>query len=190
MQFQNMKCYYQFLLQNITLVSEQTAFLHIFLAVVGVMLFVVVGLRVSAWLRPNKPYAEKLTTYESGVEPVGNAWAPVNSRLYIIGLVFILFELETILLFPWATVWVSEESRQMVGDSTWNLYMAILGTFFILILGIGLIYAVVKGRLAYSHTAAAGVVQSSFRSKVPLSYYEKINEQYASHVPTNHNKLD
>ncbi|WP_187146254.1 NADH-quinone oxidoreductase subunit A [Candidatus Amoebophilus asiaticus] len=159
------------------------------MTIVGVIILAIGGAWVSAWLRPNKPYAEKLTTYESGVEPVDNAWAPVNSRLYIIGLVFILFELETILLFPWATVWLSEETHQMIGDRAWNLYMAILGTFFILVLGIGLIYAVVKGRLAYFHTAA-NVVQPSFSSKVPLSYYEKINEQYASHVPTKHNKPD
>ncbi|ACP21065.1 hypothetical protein Aasi_1810 [Candidatus Amoebophilus asiaticus 5a2] len=180
---------YYLLFQNILLATEQTAFLHIFLTIVGVIILAIGGAWVSAWLRPNKPYAEKLTTYESGVEPVDNAWAPVNSRLYIIGLVFILFELETILLFPWATVWLSEETHQMIGDRAWNLYMAILGTFFILVLGIGLIYAVVKGRLAYFHTAA-NVVQPSFSSKVPLSYYEKINEQYASHVPTKHNKPD
>jgi len=180
---------YYLLFQNILLATEQTAFLHIFLTIVGVIILTIGGAWVSAWLRSHKPYAEKLTTYESGVEPTGNAWAPVNSRLYVIGLVFILFELETILLFPWATIWIAEGSQQMAGGGAWNLYMAISGTFFILVLGIGLIYAIVKGHLVYSHVID-NLNQSSVNGKVPLSYYEKINEQYASHNPTIHNNID
>jgi NADH-quinone oxidoreductase subunit A len=179
---------YYFLLQDITLATEQTAFLYIFLTIIGVILFTIGGSWISAWLRPYKPYAGKLTTYESGVEPIGSAWAPINTRLYTIGIIFVLFELETILLFPWATVWV-EKSQEITGNGEWNLYMAISGTFFVLILGIGLVYAIIKGRLVSSYNITYPN-QLTVNSKVPLSYYDKINQQYASHNPATHNNID
>ncbi|OJW66776.1 MAG: hypothetical protein BGO68_00345 [Candidatus Amoebophilus sp. 36-38] len=161
-----------------TLATEQTAFLYILFSVVGVVVLTTVAAWVSAWLRPHRPNLEKLATYESGMEPVGNAWGPVNSRLYVIGLIFILFELETILLFPWATVWI-EERTQQISNGIWNVYMAISGTFFIVMLGIGLAYAMIKG----SNMLSSPIVtpqQTLPTGRVPLSYYEKINAKYAN----------
>ena len=180
---------YYFLLHDITLASEQTAFLYIFLTIIGVIFFTIGGAQISAWLRPYKPYAGKLKTYESGVEPIGSAWAPINTRLYNIGIIFILFELETILLFPWAIVWV-EESQEIIENGEWNLYMAISGTFFVLILSIGLVYAIIKGGLVSSYNITYPN-QLIVNSKVPLSYYDQINEKYARHnLPTIHNNID
>jgi NADH-quinone oxidoreductase subunit A len=182
--------WHYFLFQSITLSNERIAFLHISLTIIGAILFVIGGTCISIWLRPHKPYVEKLTTYESGTVPVGNAWGAINSRLYVIGLVFILFELETILLFPWATVWAAEELQQVTDNIMWTLYMAMLGTFFILVLGIGLVYAVVKGRLVDFYTIVNPNQSAAVNSKVPLSYYEKLNKRYASHNPTTYNNID
>lgn len=75
-----------------------------------VVLFLVLGviLPVSAiWvlgpiLRPNKPNKAKMTTYESGVEPVGDAHVRYNARYYLFALMFVVFDVEILFLYPWA----------------------------------------------------------------------------------------
>lgn len=68
-------------------------------------LFVAVGL-VTAWLlRPNRPYPSKLATYECGESPVGDTRVRFNIRFYVIALVFLIFDVEVVFLFPWATVY-------------------------------------------------------------------------------------
>lgn len=66
--------------------------------------FVAAGL-IAAWiLRPHRPYPEKLATYECGEEPIGSAWVRLNVRFYVIALVFLIFDVEVVFLFPWALV--------------------------------------------------------------------------------------
>ena len=60
-------------------------------------------LGVSALVRPNKPGVEKLTTYESGVDPVGEGWSQSQVRYYIFALLFVMFDVEAVFIFPWAT---------------------------------------------------------------------------------------
>jgi len=58
-----------------------------------------------AWaLRPAHPYAEKLLTYECGYTPMGMAWVPLNFHYYIFALIFVVFDVEIVFLFPWAMV--------------------------------------------------------------------------------------
>jgi len=72
-------------------------------AVLGFGLFLVVLLLgVASVLRPNKPYAEKLQTYECGVDPVGTGWSQTYVRYYIFGLLFVIFDVEAVFIFPWA----------------------------------------------------------------------------------------
>ena len=71
--------------------------------IIGV-LFTAAGL-VSSWiLRPRRPYPEKLSTYECGEEPIGPSWVKFNIRFYVIALIFVIFEVEVVFLFPWALV--------------------------------------------------------------------------------------
>jgi NADH-quinone oxidoreductase subunit A len=99
-------------------------------AVLGFGLFLVVLLLgVASVLRPNKPYAEKLQTYECGVDPVGTGWSQTYVRYYIFGLLFVIFDVEAVFIFPWAI----------------NLEMFV----FIFILLIGLIYAIRKDVLKW-----------------------------------------
>ena len=75
----------------------------IFLIVGGV--FVAGGL-VFAWLlRPNRPYPSKLTTYECGEVPVGDTRVRFNIRFYVVALIFLIFDVEVVFLFPWAVVY-------------------------------------------------------------------------------------
>lgn len=90
-----------------------------------------------AWLlRPHRPYPEKLTSYECGEEPIGNAWIRFNVRFYVIALIFLIFEVEIVFLFPWALVY-----REL------GLFAFIEMAVFLLILLVGLAYVWVKGDL-------------------------------------------
>jgi NADH-quinone oxidoreductase subunit A len=60
-----------------------------------------------AWwvIRPYRHSEEKLTTYECGENPVGNAWIQFNIRFYVFALIFIIFDVEAVFLLPWAVVY-------------------------------------------------------------------------------------
>ena len=73
---------------------EISGFGTVLLFLVGGGLFVSFTLLVGRFLRPNRPNEEKQTTYESGEDPISNAWVNFNVRYYVIALIFLLFELE------------------------------------------------------------------------------------------------
>ena len=68
------------------------------LALVGVTL------QLARLVRPNVPHPDKYTTYESGIDPIGRGWAQTNVRYYIFALLFVIFDVEAVFLFPWAIV--------------------------------------------------------------------------------------
>jgi NADH-quinone oxidoreductase subunit A len=103
--------------------------------ILGVV-FVAGGLITSWILRPHRPYPEKLSSYECGEEPVGNAWVRFNVRFYVIALVFLIFDVEVVFLFPWALVY-----------RTLGLFAFLEMAVFLLILLVGLAYVWVKGDL-------------------------------------------
>jgi len=60
---------------------------------------------VGSWLlRPRRPYPQKLSTYECGEEPIGPSRIRFNIRFYVVALIFLVFEVEVVFLFPWALV--------------------------------------------------------------------------------------
>ncbi len=67
-------------------------------------LFVVVALSSSWLLSPKRPSAEKSTTYECGIEPVGSPWIQFKIGYYVYALLFVVFDIETVFLYPWAVV--------------------------------------------------------------------------------------
>jgi NADH-quinone oxidoreductase subunit A len=89
-------------------------------------------------LAPRRPNPVKLSTYECGEEPVGSPWIRFNTRFYVIALIFIVFDVEVLFLFPWAV------NLKELGIFAW-LEMAV----FIAILGVGLAYVWVKGDLEW-----------------------------------------
>jgi NADH-quinone oxidoreductase subunit A len=66
--------------------------------------FVALSFCISWIIRPNKPSPQKQSTYECGELPLGGSWIQFNMRFYVIALIFIIFEVELIFLFPWAVV--------------------------------------------------------------------------------------
>lgn len=94
---------------------------------------------VLAWaLRPKKPNPLKTETYECGIETVGDTWVQFKVQYYLFALIFLVFDVETLFLLPWA-----------VAYNALSLYMVLEMVLFILILAAGLIYAWRKGILEW-----------------------------------------
>src|SRR5207302_2031012 len=74
--------------------------IFIFVAVIGILL--PVTLLAAKAVRPDNPHATKLMPYECGIDPVDNARARYTVRFYIVAILFVVFDVETIFLFPWA----------------------------------------------------------------------------------------
>jgi NADH-quinone oxidoreductase subunit A len=110
------------------------------LVVVGVGVALVAAMLVgNRMLRPARPTRQKLLTYECGVDPVGSGWAQMHVRYYVFAYLYVVFAVDAVFLFPWATVfeelgWVS------VGE---------MGVF-VGVLAVGLGYAWRKGVLTWT----------------------------------------
>ncbi len=102
-------------------------------AVVGVGL-----LTFSRLIRPRRPYPEKLSTYESGITPFMDAQQKFSIRYYIIAMLFLIFDIEAVFLYPWAVAF------DLVG-----LYGLVEMVVFIVILLVGYVYAWKKGALEW-----------------------------------------
>lgn len=124
---------------------------------------------------PHHPNPEKLTSYECGEEPTGSAWLPFNSRFYVIALIFLLFDVEMMFIFPWATVFGNKEIAAI--DSRWTALSLIEMFVFAGILILGLVYAWFKGDLAWIKASA---IVPSVDVNIPTSVYEKLNAQQAA----------
>ncbi|MBI2965848.1 MAG: NADH-quinone oxidoreductase subunit A [Chloroflexi bacterium] len=102
-------------------------------------LLAVLGLFTANFLlAPKRPSADKAVAYESGIRPRPLAWSQVNIRYYVFGLLFLIFDVEAVFLFPWAVVFLR---------STPAVFYEML--IFIGILLFGLAYAWRKGALRW-----------------------------------------
>lgn len=97
-----------------------------------------VAISIAALLSPKKPNKVKNSTYECGMETVGPTWVQFKIQYYVFALVFLVFDVEAVLLFPWA-----------VAYNQLSLYAVIEAAIFILILLGGLFYAWRKGALEW-----------------------------------------
>ena len=148
---------------------------EVLLFIVGGIIFALGGLITSSFIRPNRPNPEKLETYESGEEPVSTAWTQFNIRFYIIALIFLLFEVEIVFLFPWATVFAKKELIEET-DGRWGWFAVIEAVIFIAVLGLGLAYAWVNGFLDWVKPDPR---PTEYKSPVPKEFYDQINQRYA-----------
>lgn len=95
-------------------------------------------LGVGRLVRPTRPQTEKYLTYESGSDPLAG-WGQTNVRYYVYALLFVIFDVEAVFIFPWA---VRLESLGVFG-------LVEMGVF-IVILALGLLYAWRKGVLRWA----------------------------------------
>jgi len=111
---------------------------------IGVFLIVavvvpLVAVLIPVFIAPKKPSTRKEEIYECGIETKGNIRIQFKSQYYIYALIFLIFDIETIFLFPWA-----------VALGNLPLFAVVEGVIFIVILFAGLVYAMRKGVLAWS----------------------------------------
>ena len=73
-------------------------------AIILGVVFVVAGLVTNRLMRPEVPTEEKYTTYECGLDPVGEGWAQTHVRYYVFAYLYVIFAVDAVYLCPWATV--------------------------------------------------------------------------------------
>jgi NADH-quinone oxidoreductase subunit A len=98
----------------------------------------VVPLVIAHFISPRKPNPIKQSTYECGIETVGESWVQFKAQYYIFALVFLLFDVESVFLFPWA-----------LSLNQLPMFVVLEGVLFIGILVAGLVYAWRKGMLEW-----------------------------------------
>ena len=103
------------------------------------LVFPLMNFALSRLVAIRKPTAIKLETYECGEPPVDEAWKPINIRYYTFLLLFVVFDVEAVFLFPWALVYKTLD---------WFVFYEMLVFLGILILG--LVYAWRKGALKWA----------------------------------------
>ncbi len=153
-----------------------SGFGEVLLFIIGGTLFLAVTMLMSRLVRPNRPNAEKLAAYESGEEPIGSPWPQFNVRFYIIALIFLLFEIEIVLLFPWTTVFSKKELIEQT-NGRWGWFALTEAVIFVLILALGLAYAWANGFLDWIKPQPK---PTAYRSPVPKKFYDDINRKYST----------
>jgi NADH-quinone oxidoreductase subunit A len=114
-------------------------------SIVGMVLalgvaFVVTAFTANRMLSPSRPTPEKLLTYECGVDPVGEGWAHTQIRYYVYAYLYVVFAVDAVFLFPWATVFAAPG----FGAATLVEMFVFLG-----FLAVGILYAYKKGVLTW-----------------------------------------
>ena len=116
----------------------QTYGVLVALLIAGVGL-VAVAFTAARIIAPRRQIPEKLTTYECGIDPVGEGWSQTQIRYYIYAFLFVIFDVESVFLFPWATIF------ERLG------YQAVVEmAVFVFILALGLLYAYRKKVLQWA----------------------------------------
>ena len=96
-------------------------------------------LGLGSLIRPKRPQPQKYINYESGVDPVGGHWAQTQIRYYVYALLFVMFDVEAVFIFPWA---VRLEALGVFGLVEMMIFIGILA--------LGLLYAWRKGVLKWA----------------------------------------
>jgi NADH-quinone oxidoreductase subunit A len=117
----------------------QTQWLYIGIFLIIGMIVPIVPLVFSRLVAPRKPNPIKQSTYECGIETVGDSWVQFKAQYYIYALIFLVFDVETVFLFPWAL-----SIKQL------PLFVVLEGVLFIAILVVGLVFAWRKGMLEWA----------------------------------------
>lgn len=119
---------------------DQWAFVGVLLVIA--VLLPAVPIAIGFILGPRKPNAIKNDTYECGLETIGDTWVQFRVQFYIYALIFLIFDVEIVLLFPWAVAYNQQGSRPEL-----LAFLAVL--VFLLPLAVDVIYSWRKGTLEW-----------------------------------------
>ena len=116
-----------------------TEFGKIFAFMLIAIMFVIVSVFMAKLIRPARPTKEKLMIYECGENPEGTPWVKFNIRFYVVALIFLIFDVEVVLLVPWTVVY-----------QQYGLAGYFIGVIFLFFLGLGMAYEWKKGDLEWA----------------------------------------
>ena len=150
-------------------------FLSLTLFLGGGVAFLLLGRLVNRLLSRRQPNDEKIALYECGEAGQGGLPDVFNVRYYVVGLAFLLFEVEIIFLVPWALSLAGPMARE------WRIFSLVEMSFFIGAVGLGWFFLWRKGYLRWGVLAAK---KKPYPSPVPASLYAQVNERYLSPPPS------
>ncbi|MCC5919289.1 MAG: NADH-quinone oxidoreductase subunit A [Cyclobacteriaceae bacterium] len=146
-------------------------FAPIALFIGGAFFFLLAGLFTAKLIRPSRPNEQKLSTYECGEESVGMAWGQFNVRFYIVALIFLLFDVEILFLFPWATVF-ADEGLMAATNGLWAWFSFGEIAIFVFLLALGLAFV---WRYKYLDWLRPTPKITDIQTPVPDYLYRNIN---------------
>ena len=115
------------------------SWLYILLFMIVAVIIPFAAILIARILGPRKPNPIKQSTYECGMETVGDSWVQFKAQYYVFALIFLVFDVETVFLFPWA-----------ISINTLPMFAVVEGVVFILILVAGLVFTWRKGMLEWN----------------------------------------
>ncbi len=143
--------------------------------VLGMLLFILAGfgmvfagLMIGKIARPDQPHPEKVTPYECGEEAIGGSWVQFDLRFYTVALVFIVFDVEVALLWPWAVVF-----KQMGAPAFWAFFV------FFLLIAVPFLYEWKSGYLNWVRACGAQKGETVLQS--PTESEPRRTVRYAEH---------
>ena len=104
-----------------------TEFGKIFVFMLVAILFTIIAIFAAKLIRPSRPSKEKLEVYECGENIEGSPWVKFNIRFFVVALIFLIFDVEVVLLFPWALTY-----------QDYGIYGFSVGIIFLLVLALGI----------------------------------------------------
>ena len=113
-------------------------YIPLFLVILFALVFALGAVFSSTLFGPQKPTSEKLSTYESGMKPVGTTRERISVKYYLVAMLFIIFDLEVIFVYPWAV-----EFKKMFAETGTSVFYSML--IFLIVLELGYLYAYKKG---------------------------------------------
>jgi NADH-quinone oxidoreductase subunit A len=113
-------------------------YIPLFLVIIAAAGFAGVTVFSSQIFGPQRPTKEKLSTYESGMKPVGTTHERISVKYYLVGMLFIIFDLEVIFVYPWAV-----QFRKLFNENGVSVFVSMI--IFLVVLELGYLYVYKKG---------------------------------------------
>ncbi|HLL89327.1 MAG TPA: NADH-quinone oxidoreductase subunit A [Tepidisphaeraceae bacterium] len=134
--------------------------------------FVLVNLVVGSLARPRMPNPDKAAVYECGEPTIGSSWVQFDLRFYIVALVFLVFDVEVALFYPWAVAWGNARAMaDELGMSVFEIRQVALVDmlFFFGVLMVGFAYLWRFGYLDWVRSSATTSLKGTYRRGVDHS---------------------
>lgn len=166
-------------------ISSITEFGKVIIFIIAGLLAVGGAFAVNKLIAPNHPNPEKNSSYECGEEPTGSSWIQFNSRFYVIALIFLLFDVEMIFVFPWASVF--SDAELIATDNRWGWLTFTEMLIFLSILLLGLVYVWKKKDLDWIRPS---VIIPQSDSLIPKEAYQALNQKVYTPSSKDKNKAN